>query len=1104
MSRPCVAYEYLSCAVNRTSHAAEWVPAAGDADAADVLFFAVHKSIAAWERPGKSEGAKHLFPSALDAPIHVMKALWRGGACDALVSGTDDGGIEAWRVCGASLERIAHVERAHAAAVTALGVLRGRNLFVSGGADSQLRVWRLGDALECVQTIDLGRAYPLDMAMLELPGAPDVFLLIVGSTARQIRFFVSEQGSPFAASLQLDGHEDWVRCLDVVVAGHDQVHLASGSQDGNIRLWKIMRDVQAPVQTARDAFDAQADALLDADGIHTKKNKIALQTTDPWFVALDALLIGHDTWVTGVSWHPALGGAQPAVLLSGSADNSMIVWAPRERDASGLPLLTDERLASALWLPLQRLGDVGTLSGGFHGALWRPASADASTGILTYDRHGALHLWLDDGGRWQPTWTVSGHAGPASGIAWEPEGDYFLSVGADRTARLHAEAHGWHEIARPQTHGYDLVKAAWINRLEFASAADEKIVRIFHASRHFVERALALGTVHASVQRTTVMGVHVERGRWAEGAQLRTAVSATAAGCSDSLAILVFADELADTPAAAPAALLPDIERFLQAVYTYAWAAAVARDDLLMDISVYLLPGAPDSPSAATAVDMWAGDRSPRVTTAVAMDDTAAVLTRLSLQRLVHAQRDAAAPLPAPTNAAPAAAAVAALGGTFDHLHIGHKLLLTSAALAATRRLIVGVTDSALLTRKKHAAYVEPLEQRMAAVRQFLRTLRAPFGELMLDVVPISDVAGPAGTDPEISLLVLTEETAAGASAIADIRRANALRPLAAYTVSLVEDDSATSKVGSTAIRGWLEARGACAPILDYQLADALATLPAGASVPALGLSNRAEGAKPISPPDTLPVTAELQGMLLWPEQDKLYGHGYEMLSVAANPRTRLVASTCKAAAPEHAVVRLHDGADRWRPLEPPLGGHTLSVTRVAFTADAEFILTASRDRSWRVFRRSGDTYEQFTGERAHARIVWDAAWGVDPGDRLFATVSRDKTAKLWRLAPSGERPHTLVATLPLADAATAVALGAGGELAVGLENGTVDVYRADGESWSRRLTLERHHTAAVQALAFRPVSAWSDAMNEVPYMLLSAGSDGCVRLVSWLATVSS
>jgi bifunctional ADP-heptose synthase (sugar kinase/adenylyltransferase) len=33
------------------------------------------------------------------------------------------------------------------------------------------------------------------------------------------------------------------------------------------------------------------------------------------------------------------------------------------------------------------------------------------------------------------------------------------------------------------------------------------------------------------------------------------------------------------------------------------------------------------------------------------------------------------------------------LGGTFDRLHIGHKILLSEAALKARKRLVVGVTD---------------------------------------------------------------------------------------------------------------------------------------------------------------------------------------------------------------------------------------------------------------------------------------------------------------------------------------------------------------------------------------------------------------------------
>lgn len=34
------------------------------------------------------------------------------------------------------------------------------------------------------------------------------------------------------------------------------------------------------------------------------------------------------------------------------------------------------------------------------------------------------------------------------------------------------------------------------------------------------------------------------------------------------------------------------------------------------------------------------------------------------------------------------------LGGTFDRLHVGHKLLLTDAVIRAKRRLVVGVTDT--------------------------------------------------------------------------------------------------------------------------------------------------------------------------------------------------------------------------------------------------------------------------------------------------------------------------------------------------------------------------------------------------------------------------
>lgn len=40
------------------------------------------------------------------------------------------------------------------------------------------------------------------------------------------------------------------------------------------------------------------------------------------------------------------------------------------------------------------------------------------------------------------------------------------------------------------------------------------------------------------------------------------------------------------------------------------------------------------------------------------------------------------------------------LGGTFDRLHSGHKLLLTEAVLRARKRVVVGVTDSDMIRSK--------------------------------------------------------------------------------------------------------------------------------------------------------------------------------------------------------------------------------------------------------------------------------------------------------------------------------------------------------------------------------------------------------------------
>ena len=60
------------------------------------------------------------------------------------------------------------------------------------------------------------------------------------------------------------------------------------------------------------------------------------------------------------------------------------------------------------------------------------------------------------------------------------------------------------------------------------------------------------------------------------------------------------------------------------------------------------------------------------------------------------------------------------LGGTFDRLHAGHKLLLSAAALCATRRVLVGVTGAPMLVQKRGAEVIQPVDLRNAMVTEFL------------------------------------------------------------------------------------------------------------------------------------------------------------------------------------------------------------------------------------------------------------------------------------------------------------------------------------------------------------------------------------------------
>ena len=200
------------------------------------------------------------------------------------------------------------------------------------------------------------------------------------------------------------------------------------------------------------------------------------------------------------------------------------------------------------------------------------------------------------------------------------------------------------------------------------------------------------------------------------------------------------------------------------------------------------------------------------------------------------------------------------------------------------------------------------------------------------------------------------------------------------------------------------------------------------------------------------PLEDQLARQTLWPEKEKLYGHGYEISAVAARHDGTIVATACKASSLDHAVIRLYNTSG-WREIKPALKAHSLTVTCLRFTDDDSFLLSVGRDRQWAVFTRDDNDIESYdlkaSNPKGHSRMILGAAWAPSIVGRCFATAGRDKFVKVW-----GQRDEAFEckATIVTSMAATSldflpILKEHSLVLAIGTETGNLLIARIDAET---------------------------------------------------------
>jgi elongator complex protein 2 len=411
--------------------------------------------------------------------VNVVKFIPESEA--TLLSGSVDKTVKIWgKIHSSEIYSCIQTISDHGSSINCIEVAEGSKIFATGSADATVKIWSLDGEVGAIlrQTITVTpRFFPLALALSPLTGAPDSYVLAAAGTKDIIQLYVLDaQKTPeFKLQATLSGHEGWIRSLEFTQetdSPNSDLLLSSASQDKYIRLWRLHQGKELPAAAA--SADPSLGAFMPGKSLSNKAHRFNAQGLD-FSTTFEALLLGHEDWIYSTRWRSSGSKLQ---LLSASADNSLAIWEP---DGT-----------TGVWVTIARLGEISAekgsttatgSTGGFWAGLWSPSGET----VVCLGRTGSWRLWnhISQQDRWIQDVGISGHTRSVTGIAWSKGGDYVLSTSSDQTTRLHAKwkrGHqaSWHEMSRPQIHGYDLNCIDSLGTSQFVSGADEKLLRVFN------------------------------------------------------------------------------------------------------------------------------------------------------------------------------------------------------------------------------------------------------------------------------------------------------------------------------------------------------------------------------------------------------------------------------------------------------------------------------------------------------------------------------------------------------------------------------------------------------------------------------------------------
>lgn len=136
------------------------------------------------------------------------------------------------------------------------------------------------------------------------------------------------------------------------------------------------------------------------------------------------------------------------------------------------------------------------------------------------------------------------------------------------------------------------------------------------------------------------------------------------------------------------------------------------------------------------------------------------------------------------------------MGGTFDHLHPGHKYLIQTG-LTFSKKLVIGLTSDNLLKDKKFSSKIEPYQVRKHNLLDFISSMS--FLD-RVEIIELNDPFGPPIHEPEYEGIIVSQETYPGALKINKVRVEKGFKPLLIIVIPMIKDMD-NNIINSTTIR---------------------------------------------------------------------------------------------------------------------------------------------------------------------------------------------------------------------------------------------------------------------------------------------------------------